>query len=256
MKRPVQTSNRAFTPIVFKRWAGTRACQFAVAFAALVACTCLGRNAVAQNDKVRPEKPVRYMGMHLGGGILIGPSLLADSDYTESLGYVLGAFARASSVLQLFDGQLEYQYGRHLFQRSGQPVELNVHALSFIANIHPAFLAILGNSRLAYSVSSIYLQSGVSVEFTNVNSAALKIDRDNSGLALFVGGGFDVPLDDPNDGGGFWMGFNYRYKVAFTNAGIGKNNDLNAHLFLFCISYRMNDLNFTRLPRPPELKFH
>ena len=201
--------------------------------------------------------PARYMGAHIGGGILGGTGLLSYGGYDEDVpSWTAGGFARVSSVLQLLDMQLEYRYRRLALVVKQAKTTFRGHSVVYSANIHPFFFNILRNNRWWYIASGFYIQAGGGVERMAIRSSPLQVDR-VEWAPLFHGGvGLDIPLDNPNDGGGLWLGLNYRYQGVLLDVDLGRGSDVDGHLFLMSLGYRSNDLNFTRLKRPPELEFH
>ena len=221
----------------------------------LIWAPLLGVGALVSADE--GQTPARYMGAHIGGGLLGGTGLLSYGGYDEELPSVMvGAFARVSTVLQLLDVQLEYQFRQHAVVVQQERAQFKGHGISISTNAHPFFFNILRNNRWWYIVSGLYIQFGGGVERMSIQSGSLNVDRVEWAPAMHGGVGMDIPLDDPEDGGGFWLGFNYRYKAVFMDADLGRGSDVHAHLFLALIGYRSNDLNFARLKRPPELEFH
>lgn len=196
-----------------------------------------------------------YTGAGVGAAVFAGPTVLGDRSWQDRVGWAVGAYARLSTVMQIVDLQLEYHHDRLDTRADDAPVTVRRHSVSQSTNLHPLFLRMLGNNRLWYILGSWYLQVGLSLELTALESPLLGIDRDDKALGIHVGTGLDFPLDDPNDGGAFWLGVLWRYAFIGMNPRIGAHEDLDTHFVLLAVSYRSNDLSFGRVPRPPELPF-
>ena len=197
------------------------------------------------------EAGLHYTGGTLGVGLVSGPSLLSDSDYEKRAGYVAGLNVRFSSVMQIFDAALEYtNEGYKPTTSHGQNTTIQRHSVTLLANGHPLFLRIWGNNRLWYTLAGWYIQTGLGAEWTRVGDDSYK-----SSAAVHLGTGIETPLDDPNNGGGFWLGVNWRWKFVFMRPELDGHHDLDAHLFLLTLTYKWNNISFTRLDRPPELRY-
>lgn len=197
------------------------------------------------------EAGLHYTGGTLGIGLVSGPSLLADSDYENRTGYLAGINVRFSSVMQVIDTALEYtNEGYNPTTSSGQKSTVQRHSLTLLANAHPLFLRIWGNDRFWYTVAGWYLQGGLGAEWTRIGDDSFK-----AAMACHLGTGIETPLDDPNNGGGFWLGFNWRWKFIFMNPKLEGHRDLDTQLFLLTLTYKWNNISFARVNRPPELKY-
>ena len=203
------------------------------------------------------HEPARFMGTYIGGGILGGTGLLTYGGYREDLpSWTVGGYARVSSILQLIDIQMEYLYRRHSVRAQSRDVVIQGHGVRLSTNLHPFFIHLLRNSRWWTFVSGLYLQGGGGVEYVITDPQEGGSGRTEWAPTVHIGAGWDIPLDNPADGGGFWLGFNYRYTAVFMEAELGKGSDVHGHSFLLSLGYRSNGLNFMRVERPPELPFH
>lgn len=197
-----------------------------------------------------------YMGAGFGLGLVSGPAVLSDTSYEGRTGFVVGAYGRWMSPLSVIDVQLGYNFAQHGLTVEGSDVQIRRHSLSTSFNLHPLFLRILHNNWLWYSLAGWYLQSGLGVEFTGTKSDGLGLDDNDTAFELHIGSGIDIPLQDPNKGGGaFFIGFNWRWKFIFMEPGFAEHDDLDVHYLLFTVSYRINNISFFRVPRPQELKY-
>lgn len=219
----------------------------------VVGVALIGWTSLALAD--RSDVGRRYTGGYMAAAIVTGPELLADPTWESRLGYTVGVYARWSSVMQIFDVQGQYDFSAYELNEDQQHATIQRHSLSSSVNLHPLFLRILHNNWAWYVLSGWYLQIGGGLEITLMEGSALAEPRDDVALSIHLGTGLDIPLHDPNDWGGFWIGFNYRYKLVFMSPGIGGHEDLDAHQLLFSVSYRYNNLSFARIPRPPELEY-
>ncbi len=206
------------------------------------------------------EAGKHYTGAHIGGAVTMGPSVLSNTGFDGGrLGYTLGVYGRLATTLSVVDLQLGYQFADHRVlledPGNGETARIHHHALSVSMNLHPVFLRILGNNRWWYFIAGLYIQSGMSVEFVGIRRASGDASLDTA-FGLHIGAGFDVPLDDPDDGGGFWIGLNWRWSFVFMKAALEARDSIDTHAVLLAVSYRSNNLSFTRAPRPPELEFH
>jgi len=203
------------------------------------------------------HEPVRFMGAHIGGGLLGGTGLLTHEGYNEQLpSWAVGGFARVSSVLQLIDIQLEYLYRQHKVEAESTHVVIRGHGVRLSTNLHPFFVHLFKSNRWWMFVSGIYVQFGAGLEYVSAGPEGDASSSYDPAPTVHAGGGWDIPLDDPTDGGGFWLGFNYRYAAVFLDMDWGRGSDVHGHWFLMSLGYRSNNLDFMRIERPTELKFH
>ncbi len=196
-----------------------------------------------------------YTGATLGAGLVAGPHVLADGAYEDRVGYVLGVYARFNTVMTVFALQLQYDFADNRLTIEDAPVAVRRHSVSSSFHFHPLFLRLLTNDYFWYVATSWYVESGFGVEFTSIDSAALDVDRSDFAGSLHLGSGFELPLDDPDDTGAFWLGLSWRYKLVFMNPHLGGHDDLDAHMLTLTLAYRHNNVSFDRVRRPPELKW-
>lgn len=106
------------------------------------------------------------------------------------------------------------------------------HNAHFGFGLHPLYIVLLGNSWLAYTISSVYLELGAGLEVHDYNPTDL-------GMALTIGGGLDIPLWDADAGHSPWLNLLYRYHAS-TFSDVGDDS----HLFFVGLAWRRNGLLF------------
>jgi len=106
------------------------------------------------------------------------------------------------------------------------------HVLHYGFGAHPLYMFLLGNSWLAYTISSLYLELGAGLEIHDYQETDL-------GLALTIGGGLDIPLWDADAGHAPWLNLLYRYHVS-TLTPVGEDT----HLIFIGLAWRRNGLLF------------
>ncbi len=195
-----------------------------------------------------------YTGATLGAGLIAGPHILG-ADTAGRVGYVLGAYARFNTVMTVFAVQTQYDFSDNQLSIDGADVAVRRHSFSSSFHFHPLFLRLLTNNYFWYVVTSWYFESGAGLEITTIDSRGLDLDRTDVAGSLHVGSGFELPLDDPDDRGAFWLGVSWRYKLVFMNPHLGQLTDLDAHMVTMTLAYRYNNVSAARVKRPPELKW-
>ncbi|MFT5432524.1 MAG: hypothetical protein ACI9OJ_003223 [Myxococcota bacterium] len=216
----------------------------------LVLAAAMGMPRGAHADE--SDEGTRYNGGFLAVGLL-GGAHFPDAGRSTDVGWLTGAYARFSTVLQIIDVQGEYHAAGGSLESSHGPVDYIRHSLSTSVNLHPFFLQMLNNNWLWFALTSFYLQAGGSVEFADL--ANVREDPD-AAFSMHVGLGFDVPLSQPESSGAFWLGVNWRWKTVFSEWQVGGGElDPDAHLLAIVLSYRYHNLSFMRLERPGDLKY-
>lgn len=191
--------------------------------AAVAWILCLG--AVAQAQEAPAYSP-NYTGAFLAAGATVGSVRAAPPDEPPAWGPAVGAWLGWSAPLQVLDAQVSWV---HSEASGGQDTLLAAAAL------HPLFIAHLESSPLYYALGSIYLLAGVDVDFVHEAGIA------DPGIQL--GGGFDLPLDDVDDGGAFWLGVEYR-RNTIDHPRAHYSVEEVQHLALLRLSYRNNGYVF------------
>ncbi len=183
-----------------------------------------------------------YTGSFLALGAFAGPSLTTMRTLEGAWSTSFGAWAQLSVPLQIVD--LQWAYFRNDADTTfsdGRDLHFGQDTLSFGAALHPAFLLFLESDPLNTILGGAYTLVGIDVE---------RITADFKGgrgvtefdLGLQLGAGFDVPLDDYDDGGAFWLGLQYRFNEYAFDASPLRHLDVSQHLFFLRLSYRRNGL--------------
>jgi hypothetical protein len=159
----------------------------AVALAVICSCTAASAQSV-------PPYSDNYTGAFVAAGATAGSVRGAAPDAEASWGPAVGAWVQWSAPLQVLDAQLSW-----LHSEVGDGQDTLVAA----AAMHPLFIAHLESSPLFYVLGSFYVLAGLDVDFVHGPDGV-------TDPGIHLGAGFDVPLDDVDDGGAFWLGFEYR----------------------------------------------
>lgn len=207
---------------------------------------------------------VRYSpnwnGSFIGGGALVGMGALR-SDLTLNVdrGPTFGAFANWSSVSQIVDIQVQYlrsQYSPTL--RDGATADFTRQNASASILLHPLFLTIIGGSKMSHLVANTYFLSGLGAEFNRIEPTSGARADDTIGytsLGWRIGAGTGLYLDNPNDGGAFWLGVQFQRAYVQgdpNNATIGRSKS-RENLIMLRLSYRWNGNAFAGFRGPRGL---
>ena len=182
-----------------------------------------------------------YTGAFIGLGLSGGPSYTSIQNLSSGWGINSGAHLRFNHVANMVDGQLSYSFGKYSLEHNKNNLDYTHHNLVLSAGFHPLFFLILGNNRYNFTLASIYLQVGASAEYHKIDLSNYPAEW---AFGFHIGFGFDIPLDDPNDGGGFWFGVNYRFNSSKLDQHPSGTRRISEHLFLLRITYRHNGLIF------------
>jgi hypothetical protein len=213
-----------------------------------------GTAAADESDEGR-----RYNGSSIVGGILGGAHLLS-APHDGQLSYLVGGFVRFNTVMTAFAAQIQYDFAPHSLivpdaTGNGQTVEVQQHGLSLSVHYHPMFLRLLTNNYAWYVISAWYIELGGGVDMVLLDSPALGIDKTRFGATLHLGTGIEAPLGEADDQGAFWLGAGWRWKFLLADILLGDQDDLHSHSLHVWLAYRWNNTSFTRVKRPPELKW-
>jgi len=182
-----------------------------------------------------------YNGAFLAFGAFAGPTMLTGESIDSGTSWAAGGWVQASSPLQVIDVRLTYYGSSHdRMLDDGRPVALRQDTLLLSGGGHPFFLAHLENNRFFYSLGSLYVLFGVDVELVQAEVAAQSIREVDVGVQL--GTGFDVALDDVDDGGALWLGVQYLYNPWSFDEDPLRELSLGQHLLMFSLGYRKNGL--------------
>ncbi|MCB9506147.1 MAG: hypothetical protein H6698_08610 [Myxococcales bacterium] len=181
-----------------------------------------------------------WTGGFLGGGLLGGVSTLR-SHLTDGAATApaFGAFLNWSSVQQILDLQLQYTRATLHPTVGGSASSVTRQDVAGALLLHPFFLFVINSPPLAYIIANAYALFGLGAEFTAFDDP---IDRTYQSYGWRVGGGIDIPVDNPNDGGGFWVGVQFQRAYVMgapSVAPIGRERLWENTLFLR-LSYRHN----------------
>ncbi len=193
-----------------------------------------------RNDEVQAtldEAPHPFNGAFTELALRGGPALPSSDDLDT--GWSAGLALRTSFPMYLADHQLGYDVA--VFDADGDRVQ--VHGLHSALAIHPFYLALLSEGLTSHLLSSLHAEVGLGLRYgrhSNDDSA-----DDGLGIATSVGGGFDLPVTEPNRGRSLWVSANYRRTWTSLSLDIGDADDaprLHDHRFIFGIALRTNSV--------------
>ncbi len=174
-------------------------------------------------------------------GAFAGPSLTRGRKLDGAWSTSFGAHAQLSTPMQLIDAQAAYLRNDATGTlRSGQDLSIAQDTFSFGFGLHPFFLSYLRSSFWWNLLGSNYLYVGADIDRLSATVEGKEISELDLGLQ--VGWGLDIPLDDFNDGGAFWLGVQYRYNQYEFETQPIRALDVRQHLFFVRLSYRRNGL--------------
>jgi hypothetical protein len=212
----------------------------------LSVATVLGPEAMAQEDEGPPSAySDLWTGIYTGFGAYAGPVFLGNDEIVDSSGLAFGAKLRFSVVLHLLDVQLAYTHSFASGTLSGRPLEARNDSLSGSIGIHPLGAIMIFGPGLFRVLAASYVQFGWSAESLSTTWGSVEIES-NWALGDHIGAGFDIPLDDLDDGQSVWVGFQYRYNHVPTALAPlqASDGEIDQHLLLLRASYRINALPF------------
>ena len=190
------------------------------------------------NADFTPYSPF-YTGAFLAMGAFAGPTLLSGDGIEAATSVAYGGWVQASSPLQVLDFRLTYYGSSHENPTSaGETVKIRQDTLLLSGGGHPFFLAHLENSRFFYALGSLYLLLGVDVELVQAEINGEELSEVDFGVQL--GGGFDIAIDDVDDGGAFWIGVQYLYNQWDFDKDPLRDIDIGQHLLFITLGYRNN----------------
>ena len=179
-----------------------------------------------------------YTGAFVEYSVRGGASLATDAAYD---GWHIDAGVRHSFPMLIGDFRIAYRYDRLSAGPSAGPLEQ--HGLGGYLAFHPAYLLMLGSDWLSYTLSSIHLELGGGAKFGVLEPADGGDFETGLGPFVSVGGGFDVPLGDPDTGAAPWLNFVYRWHVADFDGEV-ETFDLDMHVLQVGLGWRINGLLF------------
>ncbi|MEL6182424.1 MAG: hypothetical protein AAFS10_25940 [Myxococcota bacterium] len=195
----------------------------------------------AASEEVSPYSPY-YTGSFIGVGLYAGAGRLTQG-VQDDWGSTLGLHLQYSLPLQFFDLQASWIRSDNTSSfDDGTTVSMTTNSLSLGLGLHPLFLLHLESDLLGYILGGVYLLAGLDAEFIRGSIDGGEDPDGGLDLSYILGGGFDVPLDDVDDGGSFWLGLQYRFNQwTFDNSPIG---EVEQHAALVRLTYRRNGLLF------------
>jgi len=146
--------------------------------------------------------------------------------------------------MQIFHVELDYLHTGCSASLQGDPLDFQSNRLSVGVGLHPLFLTTIFANRLWYTTASVYFLVGMNVDFNRIQWRDVSLD-DTWKVGLGLGAGLDVPLDSPDDGAAFWLGFQYRHDSSPSSlSAVGDDASIDQNLFLLAVTYRHNGLPF------------
>lgn len=216
------------------------------------------------NREIKIETPVeanpdqrdyskQYNGSFVEYSLRGGASLSSNTDYD---GWNIDAGMRHSFPALLGDFRLAYRYDRltpnsaarqrqdAMGQLTASPLIQN-HSVGGYLGIHPGYLLLLGNSRLAYALASLHAEIGGGLEYTIVDPSEAQGGDPRGQLGPFfsIGVGLNIPITSPDVGYAPWIHLLYRWHVS-DFIGDTEPFDVNMHILQIGLGWRINGLLF------------
>lgn len=215
---------------------------FLSCLASLACLLMLGTSPASAGDAPEapePEYSQYYTGAFHEYSMRGGLTLPANSDYR---GWHVDIGVRHSFPFLIGDFRVAYQFDRLESDEASQG-PLDQHGLGGYLAIHPGYLLLLGSDWLSYTLASVHLELGGGAKMGVVQN--LEAGDFETGLGPFVsiGGGFDVPLGDPDTGAAPWLNFVYHWQVADFDDRV-ETFDLDSHVVQIGLGWRINGLLF------------
>jgi hypothetical protein len=193
-----------------------------------------------------------WVGLELRGGLFVPGIDPSQGGRTHPIPRGLaGVSARVSTLMALLDVDLGVSV-----REAGRPDPRGTSAAGVSTTAllevrgHPYFLRHLRGDWL---LGGLYVSLGVGAELVSWRSEAGGL-RHAGGFALAVGGGGDMPLGDPGEGGpSTWLGLGYRMRFAGVDGAPRRLGDRDGHEAWLAVSLRWHGVDFARVPRPGEL---
>lgn len=144
---------------------------------------------------------------------------------------------RAAFPMYLLDTRLAWRFDSFAIEEG-----LRQHSLGVSSGLHPLYLLMLKNDWLGYAIASFYIDLGAGIKLSTLETEA-GTSRD-PGLYWHWGLGVDVPLTSPDAGKSLWLNFLYRNMREDFDRSDNASIDLNRHMAIVGLSWRMNWLPF------------
>lgn len=195
----------------------------------------------------------QYNGSYVEYSLRGGASLSSNTDYS---GWNIDAGMRHSFPAMLGDFRVAYRYDHltpntaarervnEMGQLSESPLFEN-HSVGGYLGIHPGYLLLLGNSRLAYTLASLHAEIGFGAEYSRVAPSEASGGDTRGKLAPFVslGVGLNIPITSPDVGYAPWIHLLYRWHISDFNGKV-ETFDVNMHILQVGLGWRINGLLF------------
>lgn len=152
-----------------------------------------------------------------------------------------GVGLRAATLLTLIDAELSVLV-------SPLPDGVTRTRLALELRLHPLFVRQLQVDLGSRILAGIHLGLGLGPDFLAWRGGS------ETAFALGVGLGVDLPLTNPaRHDPSVWLTLGWRFRIAGYDSAPAGLGDMDEHLFLLQLGVRFHDIDFMRLPRPPEL---
>lgn len=129
-----------------------------------------------------------------------------------------------------------------------KPGPMQTHSVGGYLAIHPGYLLLLGNDKLAYTLASLHAEIGFGMRYAILEPTDQQKELDvdyQSDLGPFVslGVGLSIPILNPDEGYAPWLHLLYRWHVADFDGNID-TFDVNMHILQIGLGWRINGLLF------------
>jgi len=142
---------------------------------------------------------------------------------------------RQALPMHLLDTRLALSY--EVFPIRSQDSEIALWGIDISGAFHPFYLALLFENWFAWVLASIYVEAGAGIQYATLDNT------NDVGFSYSFGGGFDLPLWNPNHGWSLWLNGLYRYRrLDFDNDS--SEIALHNHTFFAGLAIRWNGLLF------------
>lgn len=200
----------------------------------------LAMPGLARADDVRPYAR-EYTGSYVSAGVFAGPTFIHPARGTGGWTTAYGGWVQATAPLSVIDARLSVHGSkRHVTLDGFGQAEMSQLSSFAGAGLHPFYLLHLESSRLFYTLGGVYVLAGLDVDRVEVHLQ--NDDVTDYSLGWQLGGGLDVPLDDVDDGGSFWLGVQYRYNSWTIDKKPLYDTELSQHVLFAALAYRHNGL--------------
>jgi hypothetical protein len=192
-----------------------------------------------------PEYSDYFTGAFVEYSVRGGASLASEADYD---GWHIDAGVRHSFPMLLGDFRVAYRFDNLSEGGAGNPNALapgpiEQHSVGGYLALHPAYLLMLGSDWLSYTLASIHLELGGGVRLGVLERVVDGEFEMGVGPFVSIGGGFDMPLADPDSGAAPWLNFVYRWHVADFDGAV-ETYDIDMHVVQVGLGWRINGLMF------------